>query len=54
LVGFKASGGIRMMDEALVYLALYEQWFGTGSAAPVNFRIGASGLFKELLAAVAA
>jgi deoxyribose-phosphate aldolase len=54
MVGFKASGGIRMMDEALVYLTLYEQTFGPGSAVPGNFRIGASGLFKELLAAVAA
>jgi deoxyribose-phosphate aldolase len=53
-VGFKASGGIRRVDDALVYLTLYEQTFGPGSAVPGNFRIGASGLFKELLAAVAA
>jgi deoxyribose-phosphate aldolase len=54
VVGFKASGGIRTIEEALVYLTLYERTFGPGSAAPGNFRIGASGLFKELLAAVAA
>jgi deoxyribose-phosphate aldolase len=53
-VGFKASGGIRMIDDALVYLTLYERTFGPASAAPGNFRIGASALFKELLAAVAA
>ena len=37
----------------MVYLALYEQRFGSGSASPGNFRIGASALFKELLVAVA-
>ena len=51
-IGFKASGGIRTIDEAWSYLALYEQTFGFGSASASNFRIGASGLFKELLAAV--
>ena len=53
-IGFKASGGIRTIDDALVYLALYEQKFGSGSASAGNFRIGASALFKELLAAAAA
>jgi deoxyribose-phosphate aldolase len=52
-IGFKASGGIRSIDDATVYLALYEQSFGAGSASPGNFRIGASALFKELLAAAA-
>jgi deoxyribose-phosphate aldolase len=50
-VGFKASGGIRTIEDALVYVTLYEQRFGTGSASASNFRIGASGLFKELVAA---
>src|SRR5882672_1666054 len=45
-IGFKASGGIRTIDDALVYLTLYEQKFGPGSASPGNFRIGASALFK--------
>jgi deoxyribose-phosphate aldolase len=48
-IGFKASGGIRTIDDATVYLMLYEQRFGSGSASPDNFRIGASALFKELL-----
>jgi deoxyribose-phosphate aldolase len=52
-IGFKASGGIRTIDDAMVYLTLYEQRFGSGSASPGNFRIGASALFKELLAAAA-
>jgi deoxyribose-phosphate aldolase len=50
-IGFKASGGIRMIDDAWGYLTLYEQRFGPGSASAANFRIGASGLFKELMAA---
>ena len=53
-IGFKASGGIRTIDDALVYLTLYEQRFGAGSASASNFRIGASGLFKELMAVAAA
>ncbi|HLZ98056.1 MAG TPA: deoxyribose-phosphate aldolase [Steroidobacteraceae bacterium] len=52
-IGFKASGGIRVIDDAMVYLTLYERRFGTGSASPANFRIGASALFKELSAEAA-
>jgi deoxyribose-phosphate aldolase len=52
-VGFKASGGIRTIHDAKEYLTLYEQRFGSGSATPGNFRIGASALFKELLATAA-
>jgi deoxyribose-phosphate aldolase len=50
-IGFKASGGIRTIEDAWGYLTLYEQRFGPGSASASNFRIGASGLFKELMAA---
>ena len=50
-VGFKASGGIRTLDAALPYLEVYERKFGAGTAAPSNFRIGASGLFTELMSA---
>ncbi|HXA36977.1 MAG TPA: deoxyribose-phosphate aldolase [Steroidobacteraceae bacterium] len=53
-IGFKASGGIRTIEDALIYLGLYEQKFGSGSASAGNFRIGASALFNELLAAAAA
>jgi deoxyribose-phosphate aldolase len=53
-IGFKVSGGIRTIDDAWIYLSLYEKEFGSGSAMPGNFRIGASGLFKELLSAVGA
>jgi deoxyribose-phosphate aldolase len=53
-IGFKASGGIRTLEDAMVYLTLYEQKFGPESAGSNNFRIGASGLFKELMAAAGA
>jgi deoxyribose-phosphate aldolase len=52
-VGFKASGGIRTIEDALLYLRLYEEKFGAGSASAGTFRIGASALFEELLSAVA-
>lgn len=51
-VGLKLSGGIRSIDDAAAYLSLFEERFGAGSASRANFRIGASGLFKELLAAI--
>jgi len=53
-IGFKAAGGIRAIDAAWVYLTLFEERFGTGSASARNFRIGASGLFKEFMAAAGA
>jgi deoxyribose-phosphate aldolase len=53
-IGFKASGGIRTIDDALLYLTLYERKFGPQSASAGSFRIGASGLFNALLAAVGA
>jgi len=52
-IGFKASGGIRTIEDATVYLTLYEERFGSGSASASNFRIGAATLFNELLAASA-
>jgi deoxyribose-phosphate aldolase len=49
-IGFKASGGIRSIEQAQSYLQLYENRFGADSARPENFRIGASALIHELLA----
>ncbi len=49
-IGFKASGGIRSIEQAQSYLRLYEDRFGADSARPENFRIGASALIHELLA----
>ena len=52
-VGFKASGGIRSIGGAEGYLGLWDGRFGAGSATAANFRIGASALFEDLLAAAA-
>jgi deoxyribose-phosphate aldolase len=49
-IGFKASGGVRSIEQAQSYLRMYEDRFGADSARPENFRIGASALIHELLA----
>jgi len=50
--GFKAAGGIRTLSDAGRYLALAEEKLGAGWATPARFRIGASALFDEILAAL--
>lgn len=50
-VGFKAAGGIHSAAEAAAYLALADDILGADWAAPNTFRIGASKLLDELLAA---
>jgi deoxyribose-phosphate aldolase len=50
--GFKAAGGIRTLDEAAVYLDLAESRMGADWIDPVHFRIGASALYAQLLAAL--
>ena len=49
-VGVKVSGGIRRVDDALAYVDLAESVFGA-AATPARFRIGASALLEELVAA---
>ncbi len=53
-VGFKASGGVRTLDDAAVYLDLADEIFGLGNVGPHNFRFGASGLLNALLSELAA
>ena len=48
-VGFKASGGVRTLEQALDYVSLAEEIMGAGWCTPANFRIGASGLLDDLL-----
>ena len=48
-VGFKASGGIRSLQEAGAYLALAEHKLGRDWPGPERFRIGASRLLSEIL-----
>lgn len=53
-VGFKASGGVRTLAEADRYLVIADRLMGPDWAAPATFRIGASGLFEALVAAIEA
>jgi deoxyribose-phosphate aldolase len=50
--GFKAAGGIRTLADAQIYVALAEERFGADWVTPAHFRIGASTLFAEILAAL--
>ena len=47
-VGFKASGGIRTVDDARTYLALADDIMGPDWATPATFRLGASSLLDAL------
>jgi deoxyribose-phosphate aldolase len=49
-VGFKASGGIRTLADATIYLDLADEIMGPDWARPETFRFGASGLLDALLA----
>ena len=51
-VGFKASGGIRTLADAQVYLDIADEIMGPDWASPETFRFGASGLLDALLAAL--
>ena len=50
-VGLKASGGIRTVGDARVYLELAEQIMGEGWISPDTFRFGASAVLDDLVAA---
>ena len=52
VVGFKASGGVRTLADARLYLELAERTMGPGFITPATFRIGASGLHEALVAAL--
>lgn len=49
-VGFKASGGIRTVGDAMPYVALVAQHLGSEALTPDRFRIGASSLLGDILA----
>jgi deoxyribose-phosphate aldolase len=53
-VGFKASGGLRTLDDAALYLALADEIMGPDWVSPQHFRFGASSLLDPLVAALAA
>lgn len=48
-VGFKASGGIKTIDDAKKYLVLANAIMGWKWISPSNFRIGASSLLDNLI-----
>ena len=51
-VGFKASGGIRTIDDAKKYLVLAAEIMGQKWITPSNMRIGASSLLNNLIATI--
>ena len=46
LVGFKASGGISSVEQAIKYLMIAENFYGSNNVDNKCFRIGASRLTK--------
>ena len=52
-VGFKASGGIRTVADAAIYLALCEEMLGAQAVGSARFRIGASSLLNDIEATLA-
>ncbi len=52
--GFKASGGIRTVQEAMVFEALVQQYLGDAALNPSRFRIGASSLLNDIEAVLGA
>lgn len=47
-VGFKASGGIRTVADAAVYIALVRHHLGEAALGPKRLRFGASGLLGDI------
>jgi deoxyribose-phosphate aldolase len=52
--GFKASGGIRRVEDAAVYIALTRELLGDEALQPQRLRFGASGLLADLRAMLGA
>ncbi|KFD50023.1 hypothetical protein M514_09116 [Trichuris suis] len=48
-VGFKAAGGIRCLDDALIHFLVVEHMLGDEWTKPDLFRIGASSLLKDII-----
>jgi deoxyribose-phosphate aldolase len=47
-VGFKASGGVRTVADAGVYIALVRELLGESALAPMRLRFGASSLLADI------
>jgi len=50
-VGFKASGGIKTLEDASVYVNLVKKILGESAFSPARFRIGTSRLLEDILCA---
>lgn len=46
--GFKASGGVRTVADATVYIDLVREILGPQAVGPKRFRLGASGLLNDI------
>ncbi|MFZ9335728.1 MAG: deoxyribose-phosphate aldolase [Burkholderiaceae bacterium] len=53
-VGFKASGGVRTVRDAAVYIDLVREGLGGAALVPARFRIGASSLLDDVEAVLEA
>ena len=47
-VGFKASGGIKTVADAALYMQLTREHLGTDALTSARFRIGASGILNDI------
>jgi len=47
-VGFKASGGVRTVADAAVYITLVRELLGESALVPARLRFGASGLLADI------
>lgn len=52
-VGFKASGGVRKVGDAVVYIDLVRSILGDAALTPQRLRFGASGLLGDIAAVLA-
>ena len=51
-VGFKAAGGVRTAEDAVLYYTIVEEILGPEWLTPELFRIGASSVANALLTAI--
>lgn len=51
-VGFKPAGGIKTLDDALVYMQAVTDALGADALTPARFRIGASSVRQDLAAII--
>jgi deoxyribose-phosphate aldolase len=49
-IGFKPAGGVKTAEQAANYIELADEIMGPGWAQPETFRIGASGVWDDLMA----